>query len=135
MVALPVSNSSSYQATRFMGIDVIELPCAFKFKDMYFLLIIDRFSRYIWIIFLKSKRANEVNRALQLWTSQVESIYEFQVKTIRADDGELRNSGFTQWATQAILLGISIHCDIKFPLETQYFHHNAWTKICMIQST
>ena len=102
MAALPVSNSSSNQATRpleFIGIDVIELPCASKLKDTYFLLIIDQFSRYLWILFLKSKRANEVNRALELWISQVESIYDFKINTIRADNGELRNSEFATWAT------------------------------------
>jgi len=51
----------------------------------YFLTILDDFSRYTWVILLKSK--SEVKTHVQNFINLVENQFETKIKCIRSDNG------------------------------------------------
>ena len=62
-------------------------------KNIYFLTILDDFSRYGWVLFLQHK--NETFNKFIIWYKEVLNILSIKIKNIRSDNGrEFFNNNF-----------------------------------------
>lgn len=69
---------------------------------LYMMLIIDNFSRYIWVYFLKSK--DQAFSSFKDRRVEVEKQFEHEVKTLHSDrGGEFLSKDFATW-------GITTYC-------------------------
>jgi len=85
---LPFSNSSFHAFTEFelLHLDIWgPLAIQFLHGHKYFLTIVDDYSRYVWIVLLKSKA--EVSLHVQNFITLIENQHYITPKTIRTDNG------------------------------------------------
>ncbi|KAK9074991.1 hypothetical protein SSX86_003310 [Deinandra increscens subsp. villosa] len=70
-----------------------------KGGNSYFLLIVDDFSRYMWVYLLKSK--DEALSYFKIFKSKVERESEYKVKTLRTDlGGEFNSQAFKEFCQE-----------------------------------
>ncbi|CAJ2644692.1 unnamed protein product [Trifolium pratense] len=85
-LAFPISNSISNSIFELLHFDIWgPLSIASVHNHRYFLTIVDDYSRYTWIILLKSK--SEVSTHVQNFIISIQTQYKITPKTIRSDNG------------------------------------------------
>jgi len=85
---LPFSSSLSIASTKFelLHFDIwgpLAFPSVHNHK--YFLTIVDDFSRFVWIILLKTK--SEVSTHVKNFINMIHTQYNVTPKTVRSDNG------------------------------------------------
>lgn len=68
-------------------------------NDLYFMVIVDDFSRWVWIKTLKSRVTEDVMTALKMWKIEAEINRDEKVQEINADN-EFDNQHVKRWALE-----------------------------------
>jgi hypothetical protein len=85
---LPITNSLSVASSKFelLHFDIWgPLSITYVHNHKYFLTILDNYSRFVWIVLLKSKF--EVSQHVKNFITLIENQYHITPKTVRSDNG------------------------------------------------
>jgi hypothetical protein len=89
---------SNTKPGKLLHIDLADMTKRSTYGNYYFLLIIDDWSRYSWALPTRTK-SQSTDKAIKL-IKDLQEIYEFKVKRIRIDRGELMNARFADFCNE-----------------------------------
>jgi len=88
--------NKSKEPFELIHMDTVYSPDTSLYGNKYFLTILDDYTRYVWVYFIKSK-ADTFNTFIK-WYKRIKIIFNYNVKHIRTDNGiELCNNQFDKF--------------------------------------
>ena len=85
--------NNSKEPFELIHMDTVSSPDTSLYGYKYFLTILDDYTRYAWVYFMKSK-ADTFNTFIK-WYKRIKNIFNYNVKHIRTDNGtEFCNNQF-----------------------------------------
>jgi len=76
--------------------DTVSSPDTSIYSNKYFFTILDDYTRYSWVFFIKNK--SEVYNKFKVWYNKIKNIYNKNIKYIGSDNGtEFTNNNFTNF--------------------------------------
>lgn len=89
----PMSENKTKAPFELVHMDTVSSPDTSIYGNKYFLTILDDYTRYGWVIFIKSK--GDVFDAFSTWHKRIKNIFNTNIKYIRTDNGtEFQNNDF-----------------------------------------
>jgi len=88
--------NNSKEPFELIHMDTVSSPDTSLYGNKYFLTILDDYTRYAWVYFMKSK-ADTFNTFIK-WYKRIKNIFNYNVKHIRTDNGtEFCNNQFDKF--------------------------------------
>jgi len=99
LINLPYYPSINHTKEPFelLHMDLVKAPDFSFYNNRYFVTILDDFTRYSWVLFVKNK--SDVYNAFIIWYNQIKNIFKnYNIKYIKTDNGtEFFNNNFNEF--------------------------------------
>ena len=108
---LPSENKSK-KLFELIHMDTVAACDESIYGNKYFLSILDNYTRYGWVYFLKSKK--EIYDVFVIWNNMINNIFNKIIKHIRCDNGlEFDNNKMKEFCNANVIFEPSIHTVIN----------------------